>query len=609
MKPMLPILKQSLPQKEKWGYEVKYDGYRGMLEWTEEKMHLWSRNERDLLPQFPELAAFLLQLRPKAASYFPLLLDGELVLLEHGCKANFQQLQIRGRMKTDSRIKKQAQQRPCCFLAFDLLQQSGKNLWKKPYHDRKQLLQNLLAEWGLPLTPTIGVEALLHYVPYDKSSTNIWEMIQASDGEGMVAKQLNSKWEEGKRSEAWIKLKNWKTASCFITAYSKENGYYEIGVYQNNQIIILGQFLFSLPPESKGALQTIIQENAHTQNGSTLLISPAICVDVFYLEWYEGQLREPHFHTFRFDLTPDDCTFEQFLIQEASLPQEVTITHPDKPLWKHDAITKLDYVRYLRKVSPYMLPFLHDRLLTLIRYPHGIFGEGFYQKNCPDYAPSFVKTHQEGDIEYILCNDLRTFIWLGNQLAIEFHLPFQTIESHFVSEIVFDLDPPSRDKFQLAVQAAQMMKEIFDQLLLKSFVKTSGNKGLQVYIPLPDNQFTWEDTRKFTSFITQYLVTKEPTLFTTERLKKNRKGKLYLDYLQHGEGKTIIAPYSVRGNEEALVAAPLFWDEVNEKLHPNMFTIKTVLQRLHKMGCPFAAYMTAKKDQPFANVLEIMHAT
>ena len=139
---------------------------------------------------------------------------------------------------------------------------------------------------------------------------------------------------------------------------------------------------------------------------------------------------------------------------------------------------------YLQRISPYMLPFLKDRLLTVIRFPHGVPGESFYQKNSPDYVPDFVATKKMDDINYIMCNDIETLLWLGNQLALEFHIPFQTVHTNNPTEIVFDLDPPSVKEFSLAVEAAQQMKVIFDQFRLHSFVKTSGGKGIQLYIPI-----------------------------------------------------------------------------------------------------------------------------
>ncbi|MBP3040803.1 non-homologous end-joining DNA ligase [Bacillaceae bacterium Marseille-Q3522] len=274
----------------------------------------------------------------------------------------------------------------------------------------------------------------------------------------------------------------------------------------------------------------------------------------------------------------------------------VNITHPEKMIWKNHDIRKEDFLTFLVNISSYLLPFLKNRILTVIRYPHGIPGESFYQKNCPDYAPDFIQTVEDNGIHYIVCNDLQTLLWLGNQLAIEYHVPFQTFSASGPSEIVFDLDPPDRNGFPLAIKAAQEMKQLFDSFEIISYPKLSGNKGLQIHIPISNPSLTYEDTRIFTQFIATYLVEKFPDAFTIERLKKNRGKKLYVDYVQHAEGKTIICPYSSRGNEIATVAAPLFWEEVKENLKVENFHIPYVLDRLSKKPCPMQDFFLQKNN-------------
>lgn len=282
----------------------------------------------------------------------------------------------------------------------------------------------------------------------------------------------------------------------------------------------------------------------------------------------------------------------------------IQVTSLDKVLYPEKDITKQSYLQYLIEVHKRMLPFLQNRHLTVKRYPHGMYDDFFYQKNCPDYAPEFIQTDIHERINYIVCNDLASLIWLGNQLALEFHIPFNTIDSTSPTEIVFDLDPPSRDYFPLAIKAALQIKQILDRLELVGFVKTSGNKGLQIYIPLQREMFSYEETRMFTKFIAEYLVNQFPGDFTIERMKENRGSKCYIDFLQHAEGKTIIAPYSMRGVEEALVATPLFWNEVNDQLRPELFSMNDVLDRIKKKGCPLTEMESVRKQQPFRRVLE-----
>lgn len=283
--------------------------------------------------------------------------------------------------------------------------------------------------------------------------------------------------------------------------------------------------------------------------------------------------------------------------------EQVTITNVDKIIWPKMKINKYDYLHYLSVVAPHILPFLKDRLLTVIRFPNGVNKESFYQKNCPEYAPKYVETSTSQGIEYINCSNLPTFFWLGNQAAIEFHIPFQKIHSKNPNEIVLDLDPPSQSEFSLAVEAAIIIKEILDNFMLTSFIKTSGNKGLQIYIPL-NEEFTYAETRIFTLFIAKFLETKYPNSFTTERLKKNRHKRLYVDFLQHGEGKTIIAPYSLRGNENALMATPLLWSEVTESLDPKMFPMDEAIKRIKRGVLPFEDFYKVTNKLSFKKVLE-----
>jgi len=231
-------------------------------------------------------------------------------------------------------------------------------------------------------------------------------------------------------------------------------------------------------------------------------------------------------------------------------------------------------------------------------------GESFYQKSSPDNLPKFVATEEVSDHHGILCNNLETLLWLGNQLSLEFHIPFQTIDTDKPTEIVFDLDPPSVDAFSLAISGARHLKEIFDFFKLQSFVKTSGGKGLQVYIPLPYNIFSYEQVRQFTEFVCRFLCDQRPELYTIERLKKNRNDRLYLDYIQHAEGKTIISPFSTRGNPMGLVATPLYWEEVNERLRPEHFTIPAVIERINHVGNPFRNFRAIGEEQDFQSVLQ-----
>lgn len=610
MKPMLPTLHTEIPTSSDWVYETKYDGFRSILTISEASIELMSRNEKSLNDNFPEILAEIKERFDQLRPYLPLTFDGEIVYLKSTHFSDFEQLQIRGRLKSKEKISLESEKHPCKFLAFDLLKINNKNMQIEPFKTRKAELQTLFKTLNISTSIDASTPNLLQYVPYTGNYSALWEEVKQEDGEGIIAKQLKSKWESGVRTRQWLKIKNYKYACFFITGYDKENGYFHIGVFHHDQIVQVGVFSHGISNEEREALLHIVRENKQTETATFISIGPAIVVELQFLSLYKEQLREPSFSSFRFDYHVEDCTWDMLLIKTAPINREVTITHPNKPLWETVDLKKETFLSYLYQISPFMLPFLHNRLLTVIRFPHGMFGEAFYQKNCPDYAPSFIQTRKHEDIDYIICNDLSTLIWLGNQLAFEFHIPFQTIDTHYPTEIVFDLDPPSKDYFHLAIKAALEMKKIFDQFHLKTFPKLSGNKGLQIHIPLTKNSLTYDETRIFTGFIAEYLVTTFPDDFTIERMKKNRGNRLYIDYIQHAEGKTIIAPYSLRGKKEgAFIAAPLHWEEINEDLSVEQFTIDYVLKRSKSIGCPFEDYFKSPQDGTLRALIEQLNAT
>ncbi|MGO4539215.1 DNA ligase D [Paenibacillus sp. 2TAB19] len=374
----------------------------------------------------------------------------------------------------------------------------------------------------------------------------------------------------------------------FIAGYDETNQSFMAALQENTNIVEVGSFSYGLRPEEKQTLiQTIMANRIDAGNSGVIRIKPSICVELQFESMLNDRLTLPIFREFRLSADWTECTWNKLIIDNAAVHGEVKLTNPAKWLWPDARIDKEEYVAYLVRISPLMLPFLRNRTLTTIRYPHGVPGESFYQKNRPDYAPDFVRSHVEGDIDYIVCDDLATLLWLGNQAAIEFHIPFHTIGTEHPIDIVFDLDPPSKDKLSLAVKAALEMKAVFDGFGIVSYPKLTGGKGMQIHIPLgPRSGLTYEDTRVFTQFVAQYVTEKHATDFTTERLKKNRGNRLYVDYVQHAPGKTMVCPYSPRGSIQATVAAPMYWDEVNGRLNAEAFTLRTVLDRLTDKACP-----------------------
>lgn len=598
MKPMLLTYVDEIPKGENWIYEVKYDGFRSLLVWDTHKIQLISRNNNELTSLFPEIIAFCNEMQNFIDPYLPIILDGEIVYLQNDYKSDFSTVQRRSKLRLKKQIETFSKQLPCQFLAFDCLQFKGQDIVEMPLMKRKEKLNKLF--------DSIHFDNQLKTIQKIEIFDNpkkLWEIVTKYNSEGIVAKNKKSLWISNVRSKEWVKIKNWHTITVILTKFNETNGYFHGSVYQQGKLEEVTTFRHGMKEDEEKTLIAFFKQKGK-YHSSIWEIPPSVCVDILCIGLDGKKLREPRFHKFRFDIKPEEVTWQKMLRSLHPLPKKVQITHPDKPLWPKVNIVKDDYLYYLQCISPFLLPFLQNRLLTAIRFPHGLLSEErFYQKNAPDYTPNFVSTMVHEDIKYILCNNIETLIWLGNQLALEFHIPFQTVDTHCPTEIVFDLDPPSIDDFSLAIEAAIRIKEILDQFSLPSFIKTSGNKGLQIYIPLRKNTFTYEETRIFTEFVAFYLCEQEPKWFTVERLKKNRGNKLYLDYVQHGEGKTIIAPYSTRGNVDGLVATPLYWEEVNSKLHPTLFTIPAVLERIRNVGNPFCHFFKTYADENLKTII------
>ncbi|MCM3786662.1 non-homologous end-joining DNA ligase [Neobacillus mesonae] len=277
---------------------------------------------------------------------------------------------------------------------------------------------------------------------------------------------------------------------------------------------------------------------------------------------------------------------------------DITITNPDKPLWPEAGVTKAIYLQKLAELSPYLLTYCRNRLLTTIRYPHGIHGEFFYQKNAPEPLPPFVKTAVHENINYIVMEDLPVLLWLGNLAALEFHPSLHYISSQLPCEWMIDLDPSLIEEPRI-MEATQIVGQTLSSLGIQSVPKTSGATGVQIIVPI-EKGITFEELRTLGHFVGRYVCEKHPKLFTLERLKKDRGDKIYFDYLQHYGGKTLAAPYTPRAREHASVSTPLLWEEVANNVKPKDFHLLNIGARLAEKGDILASL----PPQPLGTILQ-----
>jgi bifunctional non-homologous end joining protein LigD len=262
--------------------------------------------------------------------------------------------------------------------------------------------------------------------------------------------------------------------------------------------------------------------------------------------------------------------------------QEISLSNPDKLLWPELGITKLHYMQKLIMLAPYLLPYCQNRYLTTIRYPNGINGKSFYQKNIPSTAPAFVNSAKKDTVNYIILDSMSTLLWLGNLAALEFHTSFEYVGGEEPAEWVLDIDPSEENEPRL-MEAIAIIGDTLKSLGVNSIPKTSGATGVQIIIPIKKGH-TFEQLRRIGQFLGEFLTKKYPNLFTIERLIKNRGTKIYIDYVQHSAGKSLSAPYTPRARKHATVSTPLFWAEVQQNVDLRMFNLLTIEERLKKHG-------------------------
>ncbi|KKM09447.1 DNA polymerase [Clostridiales bacterium PH28_bin88] len=285
--------------------------------------------------------------------------------------------------------------------------------------------------------------------------------------------------------------------------------------------------------------------------------------------------------------------------------KQINISNPDKPLWPEPRITKFDYINYLLSVSDFLLPYTRNRLLMIWCYPDGIGSKRIVRKAMPEFAPDWIPRAFFKDKQWILLNDRATLVWVANLAALELHVPFDTyLHINYPTELVFDLDPMDVENFDLVREVALELEELLYSLGLFCVLKTSGATGLQIYVPI-EPKYPFEDARKINEFIAKYMVEKNPTKITLERVVKKRGKKLYFDYLQLWKMRTLPAPYSVRALSGGTVSVPVTWEEVRRGFRNTDFTVFNTAGRIRQIGDLFSP-VTTEKEKYKQNLDEIL---
>ncbi len=596
-----------------WVFELKYDGYRLLGAKDGGDVRLLTRNRNDATATFPEVARALGRL-----PFDHVILDGEVVVHDENGLPSFQRLQQRGRLSNPHQIATRAIELPAILYTFDLLALEGRDLRRVPLVDRKRVLREVL--------PELGTLRYADHIP--ERGEDFYAQIERMRLEGMVAKKADAPYRAG-RSPDWRKIRADHTDDLVVVGFTEPKGSrggigaLHLAAYVGDELRYAGRAgsgftdrqLAEVREELDGLRVDAPPCTRAPKGKDHRWVRPELVAEVRYREWTdEDLLRHPVFLRFREDKPPRECVHpdleasgdgedreEVIAPVEPARPPEpvVRFSNLDKVFWPEEGYTKGDLVDYYRAVADWMVPYMADRPVVLTRYPDGIGGKNFFQKDAPDWAPEWVRTEtiwsDDGgrDLRYFVGGDDATLLFLANSAAIVIHLWASRLpDLERPDWCILDLDPKEAP-FSDVVEVARAAKRVCDDLDLPAYVKTSGSSGLHVLVPL-GKQLTHDQSKVLAQLIARVIVAEVPDIATIVRNPRKREGKVYVDFLQNGWGKLLVAPYSARPVPGATVSAPLRWGEVNAKLDLGRFTIRSVPRRVR-----------ALKEDPMLDVLRV----
>ncbi len=603
-----------------WLFELKHDGYRLLCARDGDAVSLFYRSGKVATDVFPDIARVV-----QSLPFESFILDGEVVVLDDDGRPSFQKLQRRGQLSRRQDIQSAMYELPATLFAFDLLAFEGYDVRPLPLRARKALLAKLLPSAG-PIRYTDHIE---------ERGEAFFALVEQNGLEGLIAKKADAPYRGG-RSPHWLKIKVDRSADLVIVGYTLPKGSrsgfgaLHLAVWNGTGLTYAGRvgtgFSDALLGELRAALDDIVLDapacDGPVPTGAGhVWVEPMLVAEVRYRQFTdEGLLRHPSFLRLRDDKAVEDCVRpgedggadadedaddappEPVVEPEPEMPDKVVkLTNLDKVFWPDDGYTKGDLIEFYRSVSPFILPYLRDRPVVLTRYPDGIDGKNFFQKDAPPSVPGWVRLermwseHAQREIDYFVCDDEETLVLLAQLGTIPLH-----IWSSRVSELahpdwcILDLDPKGAP-FEHVVQLALAIRELCDFMGIECFIKTSGATGLHVLVPM-GNQCTYEQSRSFGELIAKVIESEHRDIATTARAVGKRGGRVYLDYWQNGHGRLLVGPLSVRPRPGATVSTPLAWSEVNLKLDREAFTIKTVPARLDEVGDPMLRIFDVAPD-------------
>jgi len=600
-KPMLAKLTGEVMNNPLWIYEMKLDGYRITCSVRDGKVALVSRNGNSYTRQFEALLGDLGSIEEN------LILDGEVVVETSKGVSDFQLLQN----YLTNRIG------DLKYYVFDILYLNGHSIMKFPLLKRKELIDALFKKYDFTKVLKLQYQT--------GEGKELFQKLSGEGHEGIIAKDPQSSYVPGKRTESWLKIKSTQKQEAVICGYTPPQGsrkYFGsiiLGFYEGSTLKYIGNCGTGFNDTSLKELYEkfeqlkadkcpfIIPPKLSWTKGKPIWIKPRLVTNIKFMEWSREEImRTPVFMGLREDKDPEEVVNEMKNTSEAVSNNDirdadkekivtlqgknVKLTNLTKIYWTSEGYTKGDLISYYQKISSFILPYLKDRPQSLNRHPNGINGQSFYQKDMnTDQIPKWIKTakmesktHPEG-IDYLICNDLATLLFMINFGCIEINPWHSTFRNpDYPSYMMLDLDPGDIS-FKDVVDTALVIKELCDEVKIPCYCKTSGATGIHIYIPL-GAKYDYRQAKTFAELLAVIAHNRLPSTTSIERVVSKRRDKVYIDFLQNRRGQTIASPYSVRPRALATGSTPLNWNEVNHQLSPEMFTIKNIEQRLRKTG-------------------------
>jgi bifunctional non-homologous end joining protein LigD len=605
--------------EEGWLFEPKLDGYRVLAARVGGEPRLLTRNGNDCAAAFPEVVQAI-----AALPFDRLVLDGEVVALDDRGVPSFQRLQGRARLSRPIDIRHAAVTVPVTYYAFDVLGFEDFDLRPLPLSERKAVLQRIL--------PPVGPLRYLEHVDTDGEA--LYREAERLGLEGIIAKKSGAPYRAG-RSRAWLKVRSRHTGDYVVVGFTAPKGSrggfgsLQLAEYVDGELVYAGMAGTGFSDKQLAEVSRTLQQHKRPDPPCTgpipadkriVWVDPVLVCEVEYTEvTVEGVLRQPVFLRFRDDKKPEECQRGRGAgEEEAVIPSEAKdlvgeapkqvgkgprsarddksegelpfeLTNLKKVFWPEDGYTKGDLVDYYRAIAPWLLPYLRNRPVVMTRYPDGIGGKSFFQKDAPGFAPEWIRRERmwsedtQREIDYFVCDDEASLLYIVNLGTIPLHLWASRIPTLERPDwCVIDLDPKGAP-FEHVVKVARATQALCQRIELPLLVKTSGSSGLHLMVPL-GRQCTHEQSRSLGELLARCIVGELPEIATIMRQVSRRDGRVYLDYLQNGSGKLIVAPFSVRPLPGAPVSVPLAWREVGANLDIRRHTIKTVPERMRKLG-------------------------